>query len=159
MANREMLITWGTLLISIIILVLLPFQTIDMQHGRAGSTITVTPSTFPVFTASLMGGLSLAHLLSMYKKRKEQKKNNEQEEMDEIIAIKPVLMSVVVLLIYAFLMDKLGWLIDTILLCSLMGVYFRAKIWQIVVAGVVVPIVINYMFKLMYVNLPAGFLG
>lgn len=153
MGRRELYITWGTLLISGIFLILMPFQTVDIKHG--GTTgISVTPSTFPLFTLVLMGGLSLNHLISYYK-RKSQGEGVKIEEED--IAISPVILSVIVLLLYTFLMDKIGFVLDTILLCTIMAVYFKAKIWQIAVAGGVMPILINFLFKLMYVNLPTGF--
>ena len=153
MQTMEKRVTWGILLVSILILLLLPSQVKIMSYGRPGD-LAISSATFPIMTAVIMAVLSIFYLIMLNKEKKAQEA--EEEEKPAFI---PVIGTVVVLLIYTYLLDKLGFILDTILLCTLLTIYFKARPWQILVAGISVPLIINFLFKLMYVNLPKGFWG
>lgn len=155
MLRREFIYGCIILLFSIIVLILIPFQISNMAHAGKGQYITVTPATFPLLTTILILVLSVIFLLGLYKKKKAgvSEGANEVEKMQ----ILPVIIIVCSALLYTFLLNILGFLIDSILFCTFVTLYYRGRLWQVLISGIIAPVTIYYLFRLLYVPLPKGF--
>lgn len=155
MFRREFITAVVLMAISISILVLIQFQVNDVRVGRPGYLIVVTPKSFPMFSAGLMFIISSFNLIKVLKNSKITKENSEIEFID-LKAVLPVFCSLV---LYAFSLEVLGYMISTIALTVFMLYYFRARPWQIFVIGLFFPPMVFYIFSYLYVPLPKGIFG
>lgn len=155
MLRRELIYAWVILLFSIIVLILIPSQVSNMAHAGKGQYITVTPSTFPRLTITLILALSVILLISLY--RKKRMGISEGAEGTEKIQIVPVIVIFLAALLYTLLLNILGFLIDTILFCTFVTLFYRGRLWQVLITGIVSPVIIYFLFRLLYVPLPKGF--
>jgi putative tricarboxylic transport membrane protein len=154
--RREFITAVVLVVMSIIALILIQYQVGTVRAGRPGYLIVVTPRSFPMFASGLMLVISTLNLLLVMKNRKAKPNSEEPYEKMDLKSSLPVF---IVLLSYGFVLEPLGYVLSTILLTIFMLYHFRARKWQVALLGVFLPPIVYYVFKLLYVPLPKGFIG
>lgn len=154
--RREFTTAVILVVISIIMIVLIYDQVGKVSVGRPGFLIVVTPRSFPLFAAGLMLGISTINFVSILKKWKSTKESDDGFEKIDFKSSMPVFFA---LFFYVLLLELLGYIISTILLTVFLLYHFGARKWQVITIGLFLPPIIFYIFKMLYVPLPKGFLG
>ena len=159
MERKECKIIMGLGIISIFFLIMLPFQVdFSAQTSRVGKYITMTPGTFPAITIIMLVIFTVLYLYFNCWRKNWGKKETvaEEKKAEDPTNIKFTLINVAILLIYTALLNVIGFLIATILLCSVLSYHYKGRWYEVLVAGVILPVVFYYLFKLLYVPLPTG---
>ena len=161
MSKKELGITVVVLLIGITILVLTPFQTSAIRHQANSIGISLTPRTFPVFTAILLIALSLLYLFKLYNDVRSRKKKGITElwiaeAEEDKVNLFPVILITAIMIAYVYLMIFIGFIFSSIILCTFFAIYFKSKWWHVIISGLVIPVGAFYLFQLLYVYLPTG---
>lgn len=131
------------IILGVTIMLLMPSQV------KIRSDQVITARTFPTFLTMIMIGGSIILLLREGLKilRKEPIESIELELLTEVKAL--ILMGLLIL--YAFLMSRIGFMVSSVIYSILMMYYFRVKNWKyyiiVIVAAVLIGIIFRYMLN------------
>jgi putative tricarboxylic transport membrane protein len=117
------------------------------------------PGFFPLWLGVILGGMSIA--LFVQTTRGKESERTLQEILEEDVRWGKVLLVLAVLIIYAFLMDYIGFLIVTFLLMIVLLRFIEPQPWKVVIGWALGGSVGSYLiFEVwMKLRLPKGFLG
>lgn len=137
--------------LGVVLLLLIP------NSIEAGTMSAVGPRAFPYFISVCMIALSLALAATTYwgNKKSDSKAKQDNIEPTEWKNELRALLLVVIVLLYIFTFDVLGYFISTFIASTLMLLLFRAKKikYYLIVYGVAITIYLAFT-KLLYVMLP-----
>lgn len=155
----------GELLFTIFLFVFSAFMFIQAFSikGLSSATDVAGPALMPKLIFGLMTVLSVLLFFDYLSRRKAQQKKEEDEEAARISRNRG-LISIGGILIFVFLMDKLGFLLSSILYVFaeiyLLGPKDKRKVLLWAAISVLFCAVVYYLFRYqVYVKLPKGILG
>ncbi len=159
--KSELIVCLGFLILGIAILVIMPSQ-VRFAYFTANNTegIRMATTTFPRLTALLIifsSGIFLLQTLFKYMSAKKAGKPVEFEKGKEIHILLPVVMMSCIIA-YAMLFRKLGFILDTVIMTLMIGLYLKSSKLQLLISCVIIPVAAYFIFRFMYVNLPSGIL-
>ena len=131
------------IILGVTIMLLMPSQ-VKIRDDQA-----ITARTFPTFLTMIMMGGAIILLLREGLKvlRKEPIESIELELLTEVKAL--ILMGMLIL--YAFLMSRIGFMVSSVIYSILMMYYFRVKNWKyyiiVIVAAVLIGIIFRYVLN------------
>jgi putative tricarboxylic transport membrane protein len=117
------------------------------------------PGFFPLWLGVILSGMSIA--LFVQTTRGKESERTLQEILEEDVRWGKVLLVLAALIICAFLMDTIGFLIVTFLLMIVLLRFIEPQPWKVVIGWALVGSVGSYLiFEVwMKLRLPKGFLG
>ncbi len=157
MTKKEFGITVFTFAFAVLAFVLMPTQTVGTSMTHFGG-INITPRIFPIFSAGLMGILSLIHLIQLCLQGAKRKKAGGSffAADPEDSAVWQVALVCVIMILYVLIMPTIGFILDSIILCTALAIFMKSKWWQVLVSGIALPIILYFLFRLVYVTMPTG---
>jgi putative tricarboxylic transport membrane protein len=117
------------------------------------------PGFFPLWLGVILGGMSIA--LFVQTTRGKESERTLGDILEEDVRWGKVLLVLAVLILYAFLMDYIGFLIVTFLLMIVLLRFIEPQPWKVVIGWALGGSVGSYLiFEVwMKLRLPKGFLG
>ena len=156
MERRNLILAIILTLLGILILVMIPYNAAT-RAPREGYMINVSPRTFPYIMGIIMtaiGAFNVVIAAIAYKKAvpvSQEKKENTNE-------LKSVFIMFVIMFVYILLLGRLGYIISTIMAVVAVGLFFKARLWQAILLGILLPPIIYLLFTRVGVPLPRGIL-
>jgi amino acid transporter len=154
MARRDLIVAIILTLVGILAFALIPSQA-NFRAQKEGYFINVNPQTFPYIMAGIMTAMGVFNIVAAVRKYGKSKK---AEESKPEFKLKTVLPLCVLMFFYVIVLPVLGYIISTMILCVLIALYFQAKWWHAILAGLILPVVIYFIFTRIGVPLPRGIL-
>ena len=133
------------------------FVCVESYRLRLGSIHTPGPGFFPFSASFVMALLSLAALFQSIKK----KNNLEKKPRQEPLRWWNIVIILAAITVYAFCLEKVGFLITTFLFMCLLLKVVEPQTWKTaIIGGLITAIVANLLFNVIFqAQIPSGVLG